>query len=474
MDFSEWVNGMADAHRKYLMKEHSKQCEKMYEDIIKGDGFYFRLVNKYVDGNEYRLEFSILSDDMLNYDRKMLNEIDKIDKIDLCFAYRPYFCEFISDYYGKDQLSGMLDKKKLLDHWYKGCFQTSGNSSPNDIGLDGILVFSASPLVYSKRSLHISDEVDEQTAKEIESCYALNNIPVADNEDVQCIIDDCWQEDRINKINIYNVGHGNCDYIVGRFHRILYDIGMHYRVRRGVSGVVKEYPRASLAIRNIVPDVVILSHWDMDHVLGCVYAKQSLFEKVWIAPDTIRINKQIGAKRLAKYLYRLGNLRLVSSNVDEPTRIACVNICKAQNTHLTLWMGHGSDSKITDSNRRGLFLEIDMLEGESIAVLAGDVPYNCMPNSILTKDIKFLHVPHHGSDMAISNLKRINKQGKGICAIISEDEDARGCIRCDNKHKKILEEKFDAVIGVTENIDHYDQANLSVSINYSHSPFDIC
>lgn len=39
-------------------------------------------------------------------------------------------------------------------------------------------------------------------------------------------------------------------------------------------------------------------------------------------------------------------------------------------------------------------------------------------------------------DMAISNLKRINKQGKGICAIISEDEDARGCIRCDNKHKK--------------------------------------
>ena len=40
---------------------------------------------------------------------------------------------------------------------------------------------------------------------------------------------------------------------------------------------------------------------DDDHIMGCVYAPEKLFECPWIAPEIVKKNA-ISAKRLAAYL----------------------------------------------------------------------------------------------------------------------------------------------------------------------------
>ena len=108
--------------------------------------------------------------------------------------------------------------------------------------LDGILETSASPVNYLKGKLLVftNRAIKKSVLNKINSMYDPRKFGYTSSSDVENILNDAWVSDFPYKIDIYNVGHGNADYIRGSKHRILYDIGYNYR----------SFPRACLKIKN--------------------------------------------------------------------------------------------------------------------------------------------------------------------------------------------------------------------------------
>ena len=84
--------------------------------------------------------------------------------------------------------------------------------------------------------------------------------------DVENILNDAWVSDFPYKIDIYNVGHGNADYIRGSKHRILYDIGIKVRIFNIENGL-REYKDIKI-IRIISKDYNLLIMKDYLPIIG--------------------------------------------------------------------------------------------------------------------------------------------------------------------------------------------------------------
>ena len=276
---------------------------------------------------------------------------------------------------------------------------------------------------------------------------------------IKSILFDIWGKERIKTIDCYNVGKGNADYIRGCKNRMLYDIGYSFKKFPKKKGRYNYY-RACDAIRKIQPSCVVLSHWDTDHILGCVYAEQRIFDIPWIAPSLENKGKtkySINAYRLARYLDTLNNLYLVDC-LRGPLKIANI---KTKDGAIGLYLGGGKDSYITDANKQGVYIEI--YSRNIHILLSGDVPYACMMQQVRQCNIDYLHVPHHCSKMKYNNLINCKRYGK--VAIISTDRRDNDSINCDDGHKKYLEKKFKEVVCTIDNKIGDDNCNLSYQID---------
>lgn len=455
---------------------HKDKCRKMFDKIKNGERLYIRIerVASEDDAEKTYIEemspedtqytrISLLTDDMLAYDSEMFRIEDGTVLRD---NYRPYFASFnvpLND--------NRNDIEAIGDGWRIGRLISPGESDTNEaVLLNGFLETSASPVNYldDKKLLVFTDRtIDKSVLDRINSTYDPNNFMISDNKDIEQILNDAWEQDFPNTIDIYNVGHGNADYIKGANHRILYDIGYNYR--SFPSYHQSKYLKAVNAIRHLKPSCVILSHWDMDHIIGCAYAQKDIFNSKWIAPFLVSSKDKKATPnsiRLAHYLKVLGNLCLVDR--DQKNKLIATIAC-AYGIEMKLWLGGGS-SRLTPKNREGLMIEIiDGTKTYSHVLLAGDVPYKCMPD-ILSNPIDFIHVPHHCSNMELDRLRSI--PGKGICAIISTNRKKCGGFNYDANHHGELEKKFTEVINTSDNDAGDDEANLSIQINYIYSHYD--
>ena len=305
---------------------------------------------------------------------------------------------------------------------------------------------------------------DKATLDKINSAYDPYGFVFTSSSDIEKILNSAWAGDLPDTIDIYNVGHGNADYIRGKNHRILYDVGYNYRCFPGYCST--RYLKAATSIRHLKPSCVILSHWDMDHIIGCAYAEQGVFSKKWIAPSLVsKTDKSTSPNsvRLANYLKALDNLCLVDRNLT-PKLIATISCAKT--VEIKLWLGGGT-SILTSKNREGLMLEIIDNNSSSNSyphiLLAGDVPYKCMPNN-LKVPIDFMHVPHHCSNMELVRLGGI--PGKGICAIISTNRKKGGGFNYNSNHHDELKNKFHVVINTIDSPSGDDEENRSIQIKY--------
>lgn len=327
---------------------------------------------------------------------------------------------------------------------------------------------SASPVNYLDGKLLVfkNKAIGKSILDKINGTYDPHKFVCTDRLEIEKALNNAWAGDLPKTIDIYNVGHGNADYIRGSSHRILYDIGYNYRSFPKYRNT--KYLRAVNAIRRMKPDCVILSHWDMDHIIGCAYAEQSIFNPKWIAPYLVSgsdKNARPNAIRLAHYLKVLGNLYLVDR---EQQNKLIASISCANNVEMKLWLGTGT-SILTPKNREGLMIEIsDKRRFYPHILLAGDVPYKCMPN-ILTDPIDFMHVPHHCSKLELERLKSV--LWKGSCAIISTNRKKDKSLNYDSRHHKKLEDIFDKVVNTIDSTSGDDEANLSVQINYRNKSF---
>lgn len=224
------------------------------------------------------------------------------------------------------------------------------------------------------------------------------------------------------KADIYSVGVANCVKIVFQERQssdqrhadsktLLYDVG---RPRSYEDDINKQYYETE--VRRIKPDVVVLSHWDDDHVMGYTFGSLDLFCCPWIAPDyqalySLKKNGERvsdGAKRLALYLTCLKRLY----PVNELGQI--ISQQQGQNTTMYLWQGMARfDDGMTMPNISGIGIYIDLgctykrrrrykTHNGACVVLPGDVPYSSFPQWIKnhSNQTAFLLVPHHCSEMS--------------------------------------------------------------------------
>lgn len=149
------------------------------------------------------------------------------------------------------------------------------------------------------------------------------------------------------------------------------------------------------------PHTTILSHWDLDHVIGVAFAKQIIFKRPWIAPDlNVLLKSQVsmGALRVAKYLELYNQLYLVDSKYRNHSIYSQSNI--------SIWCGKGNvkGRRLTETNNAGLIIEFK--QGKILTLLPGDCEYLALPDNLNFSKKRFnnLIIPHHCSEMDTSLL----------------------------------------------------------------------
>ena len=441
-----------------IHRPHTLQCREIINDIIDGRcDLYIRIEDDIEALSSQRpsedtpvptyIHFSVLTDKCIEYDSFFFSAFQDMDGSShtnriLSCSYRPYFISFVVDAEKVDP--AIL--QHLSSDWHScRCVLSKSTPAESDHILIGMLVTSASPvsiiqgfkLEFTNKSLpsHLLDTINRP--------YNPALLPLCRH--VNQVLQDAWDSDTLQSVDIYNVGKGNADYIRGSKRRILYDIGYDHLLRYPSRHIDQErFPRAVTAIRHLKPHCVILSHWDLDHIIGCAYAPQRIFAVKWIAP-TLDAGK-VNAIRLARYLNLFHNLCLVDRT--QPNKL--IAQAHSGSTSVSLWLGQGNDHrKITKPNCEGLVLEINDHHTNRNFLFSGDVPYVCMPYGLFNrKTYHFLHVPHHCSSMTLSPLARCANNMGTLAVITSYNVNDRRCIN----HDQLLRQKYDSVLYVTDPI----------------------
>lgn len=391
-----------------------KDNDQVYAKIIK--------INEIQNRNRIFFEISLVNKYMLQTDSAYFNQ-DYVNQ-ELYQIYKPYYYEFSADVNLDLDMDMDIQKWRELEKngWFEAVLIETVDKENRNC-LNGILEFSASPFKEKQFGLEYSCEVSETLKNELEGTYG---IPVTkDSTSISNIKDEMGKVfDSFKRIEakIYNVGQANCIYLhVDRKKRVLFDVGVTKR-----SGTCSEdrkerqvqYSMASIG--KMLPSMVILSHWDIDHIKGAFLLKSQAFSKIWIAPELDKRNS-ISVKRIAKYLLKNKKILFVLKSY------CGIEIFRNKSEKIYLYCGsgrnepHGPNAK----NNRGLILVVKGKDGNTI--FPGDCAYSAWPEDIELKENKNLVVPHHGSRMDLNRLldSKVKKGCGRKNAYISVGMDAR-------------------------------------------------
>lgn len=343
------------------------------------------------------IHISLINEDMLNYDASFFKRENKE------VYYRPYFYEFYahSSSINKNVLSFLMESQGI---WMTGKFY-SDEKQLNEQGyaIFGDVYFSASPFKIVGIYLIITDktvpvEVNTKYLSTYDTSSAVVSLGSTKYIEMSRILDETMSSDDFNT-RIYNVGQGNCVYIrTSENKRILFDVG--YNKNPG-SPDWKDHHiiRSKFSIMHMKPHLNILSHWDMDHIIGVAFAQKNMFDHPWIAPNLSELSTiSASAARLAKYLCWKKQLYLINDNFLDKLVYSGYGF--------RLWRGSGRDNTgspnhgLNKENNFGLIIE---LIGDKSMLLPGDCEYRMFPIGLRfsLNRYNYLMIPHHCSRMEL-------------------------------------------------------------------------
>lgn len=381
-----------------------------YDDCDKT--IFFKILSGDEDG---KLHISLINYGMMLYDMQYFNMENHEDEK---HYYRPFFYEFITDQ-NETQFSEFV--KKHLDRWMVGKVMSCKENTTYEYSFDGEVIFSASPIKYERMKLVILDrlaskEVCDSLKKTYELTNAINVNSQNKQTDLNPILDPILDKTEPEYIKIYNVGQAACNYIYfNNKKKVMFDVGYGYRKDDDI--------KIKYLFSQCKPDLVILSHWDLDHILGVAYSKNSLFQVNWIAPsmqDLYEGQYSISATRLAKYLCWKRKLFLVEEELNGK---------EVYNSgSFQMWKGAGEEntkkskkngrivlikgveiSGLNKANNVGLIIKLT--NNSNNMLLPGDCEYQMLPSKIYSRNIRYdnIVVPHHASKMLLLRLRRHSK-----------------------------------------------------------------
>lgn len=336
-------------------------------------------------------------------------------------AEHPYHLGFYSDSISLEKVIELLrvyfDNEKS-SHWLTGVITKDSipNANEDIVKINGNLILVASPastkettLGFCKETTDIKDkavlsEIFNQYIDEYNNKLYTNNQPLTE-KDISL---------SVTEINCYNIGQGNCIMLKGlKNEHIYFDIGLtKYENELNQTEIINNIEE----LKSIPPDIIVLSHWDTDHILGLSLWDNNIYSKKWIVPDIYSLwfnssNQQRKSVEVSAYAFRVfiellksksNNIFIVSDNLKK----TC--IYKKSRVKLLpgieIWTGErkSSSSKkkysISRANNFGLIMVLCGFYNH--AILCGDCDYKIIPPSIKDKLYDCVIVSHHGSNMS--------------------------------------------------------------------------
>lgn len=482
-----WSKSKAANREKGVRWTNHKICHEMFQNAFEGHSrMYVQMPSLMSQDTRFDtpkeneavlLQCSLLTLQMLDYDLMMFRAMGDEENIAYKDAalnhYRPYLFSYVAEvdrdtYIGLQRLQeGSESREESSPYvWLPCTFNLDSNGSYFDLA--GYVVQSASYIKKIQKKLHILE--DEKTPAAVKRCildgYKLDRAWLKDDA---CFIKEIKKQfgnKPLVAIDVYKIGNGNTVFVQGQDPDMsfFYDIGFNYRHRSGRIGSGKSYTYCNTMdiVRSKNPSFFILSHWDMDHIAGCFYARKGFLDKEWFAPDCYDACKD--AQRLAIYLGLKKCLHLAKRPLNSAVAerlIGQINIPDSASPFQTLatykfYRGEKADCDSSLPNCEGIVIEYtDVKKGKRVLMM-GDVNYASFNSARLAEQeaefahtqIDYLIAPHHGSQHTayekITDNGKMKKKTGTKAVICCTDESMKN--RPNPDHRKNLEDRFDEVL----------------------------
>ena len=373
------------------------------------------------DGSIEKYQVSLITDYMIQQDAQFIelttsqrNELSTSDE-EFLQSYHPFFFEFYGEKRsGKDILRDNPQKWKRVKLYFSNDIEFDRDYTV----LEGIVIFGASPLKRKSAYLAFVCADDEVNCKADFSAI-LDNASKLGNDTIQDLYIRLLTSTNNIEGCIWNVGQANCVTLQLDQKEIFFDVGLP------VNGPLPYEDRncARNHMRRSSPLGIVLSHWDLDHVLGVVEIGAELPESLsynvytdcyWIAPDLSEVrNRSLSAERLCFYLLRQGLIWLVN-HVNRGTPVI-----QQDTSILSLWKGNGCDLNGGIKNNIGLVIKLDYppISAPQSVLLTGDCAYEALPQDLKEKHYCVVISPHHGSEKTLPSFCKKNHNARAIISV---------------------------------------------------------
>ena len=389
--------------KNVIEEESAKKLRRIFKPFIFDDNknekqlykkIYCKFVSHSKTDNGDRLLFSALTNEMIEADNAFFNT-DKHSYSVLDVIYKPYIYLLNIEIIGR---TAAPDLKK--DEWHIVelrkvphdtesdiiKLKTGGNNSQNNT-FRGYLSFSASPFVYEEVHAEFKG-----TAKMILPDFDIK-FPVvsAKPKDISYQFNKLFNSVQESHLRIYKVGQANAvsgwNKINGAYHEFAFDLGypltfnLLFEPNKSFVDKNKSGTWDINSIQSLNPELIMISHWHMDHYLASGTLNHKVFNgstaATWIAPEYKYSKKNdYCTDRLVAFLIKSKHILFFQKNthyiVDK----------------YMLCQGTGNDP-----NSSGLILSLNKV------LLTADCDCQFWPDALLNhaQNLQYLTVPHHGS-----------------------------------------------------------------------------
>lgn len=491
----------------YQQPNNHELCKEMFWNAYRDRSpMYVQMPNlhqrrmPFSDEEEMLFYFSLSTLQMFVYDDMMFSAMRNSEDEAYANAAKKYFRPYIFGYVTNidcekyDQLCKLQDRlygdemdlasdEAESQLWFKCTFNQSKDLEPI-YELDGYMLEAASDIKKRDAILKIIETPGtelKKIKKQLDK-YTIRECCLKDDAEIIDTIKKYIPSNPLCLLDIYRLGNGNCVCAADKNLKncFFYDVGFNckQRPKRITAKGAYNYSNSMKAISSRKPEMIILSHWDTDHILGSVSIGKSIYDIPWIAPDCH--DASLTAIRIAKYLDLKGNLYLVArpssiAGKSMPTRR--IGKIREVDHSYQFYMGNSVRCDSSKSNCEGIVIEYKDVIKDCTVLMMGDVNYTSFNNArasageslFADMNIDYLIVPHHGSKH--TDYIRIMNTGttaiKGKIAVICCDNNKR-CKKksCENnrpydEHKDYLEKRFQVL---TTEDDAVKPAKVSVQI----------
>lgn len=233
---------------------------------------------------------------------------------------------------------------------------------------------------YTINNIQFENELDSLSSAKIQQLKKATQLFESPKEDILAFINEI-KLDSFSHVNVYNVGQGNCNALVNSENIPL----LYFDVGGGAGANSFTFP-ANFRLCHSLDPSVILSHWDLDHIINAVYDTRLLNTK-WLVPVQHSISNT--AIQIATALLRRGNLICWNSTLGNELSFFNNFIAKCS-------------ARRTNKNSSGLALFVDYADNQ-YALLPGDATFKYIPN-VNSRKLIGMVASHHGAKSSIHGM----------------------------------------------------------------------